>query len=174
MAFLIINRIVAFGVQKIHIYNVSLFQTRKCSWSDNNYSDMIIQFFMPKCQDKNVRWLMVSTRCCYMPCSSRNISFAAELYLGRVMSGFSDQNWLPRSSNLMPLDCFWGFFKSKVYVRNVQKEFKLCINEIQPYLNKTIMENFNQRVRMYRRGHLVKILLHTFLNQLRKFTNFFK
>ena len=38
-------------------------------------------------------------------------------YTGRILSRFGDQNWLPRSCDLIPLDFFlWGYLKSKVYV----------------------------------------------------------
>ena len=60
-----------------------------------------------------------------------------ETFPGRVISHFGDQNWPPRSCDLIPLDFFlWGFLKSRVYVnqpattRELQEEIERCINEI--------------------------------------------
>ena len=37
---------------------------------------------------------------------------------GSVISRFGDQNWLPRTCDLIPLNFFlWGFLKSKVYAK---------------------------------------------------------
>ncbi|CAK9818807.1 hypothetical protein ANTQUA_LOCUS9924 [Anthophora quadrimaculata] len=64
----------------------------------------------------------------------------------------------------------WGFLKSKVYVNKPttihasKEKIERCINEIQPHLCKTVMENFDKRVRMYqqnRGGHLPDMLFHT-------------
>jgi len=76
-----------------------------------------------------------------------------------------------RNSDLTPLDFFlWGFLKSKVYANKpttthaLKEEIERCINEIQPHLCKTVMENFDKRVRMCqqsRGGHLPDMLFHT-------------
>ena len=64
---------------------------------------------------------------------------------GRVVLRFSDQNWLPRSFDLMPLNFFLlGFYKLQVNVnkptkRQVLKEdITRCINKIPQHLCKTI------------------------------------
>ena len=91
-------------------------------------------------------------------------------YTGRILSRFGDQNWLPRSCDLIPLDFFlWGYLKSKIYVNNptttcaLQEEIKRCINEIQLQLCRKIMKNFDERVHMCqqsRGGHLPDVLFH--------------
>ncbi|XP_078032646.1 uncharacterized protein LOC144467630 [Augochlora pura] len=135
------------------------------------YRDMIIQFFVPKLQDMDVdgMWFQQDGTTCHT--ARETIQLLHESFPGRVISRFGDQNWPPRSCDLTPLDFFlWGFLKSKVYINKpttthaLKEEIELCINEIQPHLCKTIIENFNKRVRMCQQslgGHLPDMLFHT-------------
>ncbi|XP_078047551.1 uncharacterized protein LOC144475472 [Augochlora pura] len=135
------------------------------------YRDMIIQFFVPKLQDMDVdgMWFQQDGATCHT--ARETIQLLHESFPGRVISRFGDQNWPPRSCDLTPLDFFlWGFLKSKVYINKpttthaLKEEIELCINEIQPHLCKTIIENFNKRVRMCQQslgGHLPDMLFHT-------------
>ena len=89
-------------------------------------------------------------------------------YTGRILSRFGDQNWLPRSCDLIPLDFFlWGYLKSNVNnpttTRALQEEIKRCINEIQLQLCREVMKNFDKRMHMCqqsRGGHLPDMLFH--------------
>lgn len=135
------------------------------------YRDMIIQFFVPKLQDMDVddMWFQQDGATCHT--ARETIQLLHESFPGRVISRFGDQNWPPRSCDLTPLDFFlWGFLKSKVYANKpttthaLKEEIERCINEIQPHLCKTVMENFDKRVRMCqqsRGGHLPDMLFHT-------------
>ena len=58
-----------------------------------------------------------------------------ETFASRVLSRFGDQNWLPRSCDLTPLDFFlWGYLKWKLYVNN-------------PNHSATIMQKGNEKFR---------------------------
>ncbi|CAK9827661.1 hypothetical protein ANTRET_LOCUS5336 [Anthophora retusa] len=135
------------------------------------YCDMIIQFFVSKLQDMVVddMWFQQDGATCHT--ARETIQLLHESLPSRVISRFGDKNWPPRSCDLTPLDFFlWGFFKSKVYANKpttthvLKEEIERCINEIQPHLCKTIMENFDKRVRMCqqsRGSHLLDMLYHT-------------
>ena len=93
-----------------------------------------------------------------------------EIFPGRVISRWSDENWPPRSCDLTPCDFFlWGFLKSKVIVNRSLttqslKEIRRCVVEIQPQLCQAVIQNFNRRVEMCRQsrgGHLLDVLFHT-------------
>lgn len=72
--------------------------------------------------------------------------------------------------DLMSMDFFlWGFLKSKVYldkltiIHALKKEIELLTKFSHIYAYKTIMENFNKKVRMYQQshgGHLLNILYY--------------
>lgn len=77
-----------------------------------------------------------------------------ESFFGRIIFRFDNQNCLPRSYDLISLDFFQeSFLKSKVYANKsriiyvLKKKIESCI-EIQPHLCKTIMKNFNKKMRM--------------------------
>ncbi|CAK9806866.1 hypothetical protein ANTPLA_LOCUS5061 [Anthophora plagiata] len=131
---------------------------------------MIIQCFVPKLQDMYVNdmWFQQDGTTCYT--ARETIQLLHESFPVRVISRFGDQNWPPRSCNLTPLDFFlWGSLKSKVYTNKpttthaLKEEIGRCINEIQPHLCKTVMENFDKRVRMCQQSrgdHLPDMLFH--------------
>ena len=66
--------------------------------------------------------------------ANETIQLLHETFPGCVLSHFDDQNWLPRSCDLIPLDFFlWGYLKSNINnfttTRALQEEIKRCINE---------------------------------------------
>lgn len=134
------------------------------------YRDMITRFFLPQLDDIDVAnmWFQQDGATCHT--ARETLQLLHETFPGRVLSRFGDQNWPPRSCDLTPLDFFlWGYLKSQVYVnkptttRALKEEIQRCINEIQPHLCRTVMENFDKRVRMCmqsRGGHLPDVLFH--------------
>ncbi|KAL2739064.1 transposase [Vespula squamosa] len=164
----LIDKIVSFEVQKIHefwaggiirsfFFENAAGQAITVDALYRNVNTMIIQFLMPKLQD-----MVVSTRRCYIQ---------PEKQFNYCMNHFLIVSFPPRSCDLTPLDFFlWRFLKSKVYVNKstithaLKEKIKCCIHEIQPHLCKTVMKNFNKRVRMCqqsREGHLPDMLFHT-------------
>ncbi|KZC09143.1 hypothetical protein WN55_00743 [Dufourea novaeangliae] len=85
----------------------------------------------------------------------------------RIISRNSAVNWPPRSCDLTPLDCFlWGYVKDQVYADDPQSieafktNIRRVIGEIQSQLCKNIIENFDKRIDVCKRGrgHLSDIL----------------
>ena len=71
------------------------------------YRDMITQFFLPKLDDVANIWFQLDpyhTATCHT--ANETIQLLHEIFPGRVLSRFGDQNWLPRSCDLTPLDFF--------------------------------------------------------------------
>ncbi|KAK0166333.1 hypothetical protein PV328_004759 [Microctonus aethiopoides] len=134
------------------------------------YHDMIIHYFIPKLQNINTddMWFQQDDAICHT--ARETIQLLHGSFPGRVISRFGDRNWPPRSCDLTPLDFFlWGFLKSKVYankpttIHALKEEIKRCIKDIQPHLCRTVIEDFNKRVRMCQQshgGHLSDIVLY--------------
>ncbi|CAK9818123.1 hypothetical protein ANTQUA_LOCUS9679 [Anthophora quadrimaculata] len=111
------------------------------------YRDMIIQFFVPKLQDIDVNdmWFQQDDATCHT--AQETIQLLHESFPSR------------------------GFLKSKVYAKKpttthaLKEKIKRCINEIQPHLCKTVMENFDKRVYCMCQqncgSHLPNMLFHT-------------
>ncbi|KZC03964.1 hypothetical protein WN55_01224 [Dufourea novaeangliae] len=86
----------------------------------------------------------------------------------RIISRNSAVNWPPRSCDLTPLDYFLrGYVKDQVYADNPQSIEALKINirrvigEIGSQLCKNVIENFDRRINVCKRGrngHLSDIL----------------
>lgn len=113
------------------------------------HRDMITQFFLPKLDDINVNnmWFPKDGATCHTHRETLQL-------LRETFPGFGDQNWPSRSCDLTPLNFFlWGCLKSQVYVNKstttrALEEIQRCINKIQPYLYRMVMENFDKRVCM--------------------------
>ncbi|CAK9813815.1 hypothetical protein ANTPLA_LOCUS7992 [Anthophora plagiata] len=103
------------------------------------YRDMIIQFFVPKLQDMNVddMWFQQDGATCH----------------------------IARETIHLLHDFLFKVYANKPTTSHASKEeIERCINEIQSHLCKTLMENFDKRVRMCqqsRGGHLPDMLFHT-------------
>lgn len=72
------------------------------------YCDMITQFFVPKLQDKDVDniWFQQDSATCHT--ARETIQLLHESIPGHVISCFGDQNWPPRSCDLMTF--YFGVF----------------------------------------------------------------
>ena len=112
---------------------------------------MIIQFCVPQLQDMDVNmWFQQDGATCHTP--REIIQLLHESFPGLVISRFGDQNWPPR---LCDFNAVGLFLNTKVYANKpstthaLNEEIERCINEIQPHLCKTVMENFDKRVRMF-------------------------
>ena len=76
------------------------------------YRDMITQFFLPKLDDDVANmWFQQDNATCYI--ANETIQLLHETFPGRVLSRFGDQNWLPRSCDLTPLNFFLWLFEIK-------------------------------------------------------------
>ncbi|GFV69900.1 transposable element Tc3 transposase [Trichonephila clavipes] len=71
----------------------------------------------------------------------------------RLISRFGPLNWLPRSCDLTPLDCFlWGYVKSLVYVDKLQTldyledNVRRVIADIRPQMSEKVIENWTSRL----------------------------
>ena len=115
---------------------------------------MITRFFLPRLDDIDVAdtWFQQDDATCYT--ADETIQSPHETFPDRVLSRFGDQNWLPRSCDLTPLDFFLrGCSKRKVHVddpattRALREEIKRCVDEIRPRLCGKVMKNLDERVR---------------------------
>ena len=130
------------------------------------------QFFLQKLDDIDVTniWFQQDSATCHIV--SETIQLLHETFPGHVLSRFGDQNWLPRSCDLILLDFFlWGYLKSKVYVNNsTTTHYKRKLNAVSMKFSHNyaerkwrIIKNFDERVRMCqqsRGGHLPDVLFH--------------
>ncbi|KZC12785.1 hypothetical protein WN55_04308, partial [Dufourea novaeangliae] len=85
--------------------------------------------------------------------------FIATKFPDRIISHNSAVNWPPRLCDLTPLDYFsWGYVKDQVYANNPQSievlktNIRRVIGEIKPQLWKNVIENFDKRIDVYKRG----------------------
>ncbi|KZC04047.1 hypothetical protein WN55_03832, partial [Dufourea novaeangliae] len=86
----------------------------------------------------------------------------------RIISRNSAVNWPPRSCDLTPLDYFlWGYVKDQVNADNPQSiealktNIRRVIGEIEQQLCKNVIENFDKRIDVCKRGrnrHLFDII----------------
>jgi len=135
------------------------------------YGEMITNFMWPELEDMDVddMWFQQDGATCHT--ANEIMALLREKFDGQIISRRGDAKWPPRSCVLTPLDFFlWGYLKEKVYankpttIQELKDEIIRHINDIEPQLCLSVIENLDHRMHVCRRsrgGHLADILFHT-------------
>lgn len=135
------------------------------------YRTMITDYFYRRLDGMDIRnfWFQQDGATCHT--ARETITLLRERFHGCLISRGGDVSWPPRSCDLTPLDFFlWGYLKARVYANkprtpnDLKNNIRMTINEIQPALCETVIENWISRIRATQRsrgGHLPDILFHT-------------
>jgi len=94
-----------------------------------------------------------------------------EKFEGRLLSRNGDQNWPPRSCDIIPLDFFlWGYVKVHVYenkprtIEQLKEEIRRVIGELDAEMCQRVIASFVTRTEACQRsrgGHMSDVIFHT-------------